>query len=209
MTRTILAALALAIGCDAEETPPPREPLNLAIAIDTSGSMLGPSIEHVRRGLATMAASLGPDDRVTLVTFSDAAHVHVEAVAGDSAELRAAIDAVQATGQTNVYAGLRAAFEATERHADPQRRNRVVLLSDGQATTGLVHDPRLLTMARAYGAVGLPLHTIGVGLEFDPQLLRGLAERGGGTFHPVEDPAAVVHAFAIEALARAEAPPGG
>ena len=206
MTKTIFA---LIMACSVPEAPPPREPLNLAIAIDTSGSMLGSSIEHVRRGLATMAASLGPDDRVTLVTFSDAAHVHVEAVAGDSTELLAAIDGVQASGQTNVYAGLRAAFEATERHADPQRRNRVVLLSDGQATTGLVHDPRLLTMARAYGAVGLPLHTIGLGLEFDPKLLRALAERGGGTFSAVEDPEAVDHAFAIAGLVRAEAPPPG
>jgi Ca-activated chloride channel family protein len=127
--------------------------------------------------------------------------VLVEAVAGDAPELQAAIEAVEASGQTNIYAGLRAAFEAVDRHADPAAQNRVILLSDGQATTGVVDEPRLLAMAEAWGAAGFGLTTIGVGTEFDPELVRGLAERGGGAFYFLEDPAAVVEVFEEEAAA--------
>ena len=72
--------------------------------------MSGAPIEYVREGLHRMADALHPEDRVTLVTFSDSAVVHAEAAAGDSPELLEAIDAIAADGQTNVYAGLRAAY---------------------------------------------------------------------------------------------------
>ena len=208
MAKQILVAIAmaLAVGCGgghARAELPPRDdrPLELAIAIDTSGSMRGRSLECVQEGLTRLAASLRPGDRVTLVAFADEAKVLVESVPADSPALAHAIASMGAMGRSNVYAGLREAFEAVHRHADPQRRPRVILLSDGQPTTGLVHDPRLLAIAEAYGAAGVGLSTIGMGAELDPTLLRGLAERGGGAFHASADPSAVVEIFAEAASA--------
>src|SRR5690606_36631341 len=48
-----------------------RPPLNLAIAVDLSGSMRGEPIERVREGLLRMRVSLEPEDRITLVGFGD------------------------------------------------------------------------------------------------------------------------------------------
>ena len=49
--------------------------------------------------------------------FSDVAEVVVEQVAGDSAELAAAIATLEAEGGTNIYAGLRSAYELTDAYA--------------------------------------------------------------------------------------------
>ena len=79
--------------------------------------------------------------------------------------------------------------------------NRVLLLSDGEATTGLVNDARVRTLAESYAAEGIAVSTIGMGDDFDPELMRGLAETGGGAFYFLEDPAAVTEVFAEEAEA--------
>ncbi len=179
----------------------PRPPLNLAIAIDTSGSMTGTPIEYVRSGLLQMREVLRPEDTVTLIGFSDGATVLADAVAGDDPALTEAIDAMTAEGRTNVYAGLRTALEHVDASADPTRQNRVLLLSDGEATTGLVNDARVQTLAEAYARQGISVSTIGMGDSFDPTLMRGLAEIGGGAFYFVEDPAAVEEVFVEEAQA--------
>ncbi len=201
-------AIAFAVGCgvEREQAAPTAHavddrPLELAIAIDTSGSMRGRSLALVAEGLTRLAASLRPGDRVTLVAFADDAEILVESSAPDAPALADAIASMTAKGRSNVYGGLRSAFEAVHRHADPDRRLQVILLSDGQPTAGLVHDPRLLGIAEAYAAVGIGLSTIGMGADLDAPLLRGLAERGGGTFHASADPSAVVEIFAKAARA--------
>ncbi|MEX1363157.1 MAG: VWA domain-containing protein [Nannocystaceae bacterium] len=178
-----------------------RPPLNLAIAVDTSGSMGGAPIEHVREGLRRMSQVLRPEDRVSILSFDDGAVVQAEAVTGDSAQLQLAIANLQATGSTNIYDGLRSAYEVVEDHADPERQNRVMLLSDGQATVGLLNDARLVELATAYSVEGIGLSTVGLGLGFDPSLMRGLAERGGGAFYFLESHAAVEEVFEQEAQA--------
>lgn len=175
-----------------------RLPLNLAIAVDTSGSMEGDSIEYVREGLYRMLDDLGPDDRVSIIAFEDGAELVIESVAGDDPELPLAIGSLEADGSTNIYDGLRVAYEAVAAHADPALQNRVILLSDGKATSGITSSTRLVEMSAAYNAAGYGLTTIGMGGDFDPELMRDLAEKGAGAFYFLEDPAAVQEVFEEE-----------
>lgn len=178
-----------------------RPPLHLVIAVDASGSMAGEPIEHVREGLRRLSATLRPEDRVSVVAFSDVATMLVEQAAGGSPKLEVAIAQLEADGATNLYDGLRSAFELAHLHADPTRQNRVLMLSDGAATTGLLGDDRLLELSTDYAIEGIGLSTVGLGLEFDPSLMRGLAERGGGAFYFIENHAAVEEVFEEEAAA--------
>ncbi len=179
----------------------PRPPLHLVVAVDTSGSMAGDPIEHVREGLLRLSSALRPEDSVSLVGFGDVATTLVVGAGGGSAKLLAAIAELQAGGATNLYDGLRDALELAALHADPEQQSRVLLLSDGQATTGLLGDERLLALATGYAVEGIGLSTVGLGLEFDPTLMRGLSERGGGAFYFLEDQAAVEEVFEQEAAA--------
>ena len=176
----------------------PRRPLNLAIAVDTSGSMGGEPISRVREGLLRMADALHPDDRVTLVSFADAAIVQAELTGADTAAYEVAVAQLTADGGTNVYEGLWAAYEAVEAHADPEHQNRVLLLSDGAATTGILGDDKIVDLAASVAADGVSLSTIGLGTSFDPVLMRRLSEVGGGSFYFIEDIAAVEEVFEEE-----------
>ncbi len=176
-----------------------RPPLNLALAVDVSGSMAGESINAVREGLQKMMAELRPEDRVTLVAFSTEAAVIVESVAPDDANLGIAIANLTPNGGTNIYDGLRSAYEIVDAYKDPARQNRVILLSDGLATAGITQGERILGLASAYGERDLGLTTIGLGSEFDVELMRGLSEQGAGSFYFVEDPQAIDEVFVEEA----------
>ncbi|MEM6989160.1 MAG: VWA domain-containing protein [Myxococcota bacterium] len=178
-----------------------RPALNLAIAVDTSGSMQGEPIERVREGLFRMVDVLQPEDRVTLVTFNDAAVLQAEFSGGDSAAIEVAIAGLTAEGQTNIYDGLWSAYEAVEAGEDPGLQNRVILLSDGEANTGITNDDKIVNLATALSGQGIGLSTIGLGEDFDPLLMRRLSEVGGGTFYFLEDPAAVEEVFEEEVSA--------
>jgi len=188
---TVLVGLNTAIDITKLERPP----LNLSLVIDTSGSMEGEPIAYVRDGLMRMLDGLEPGDRISLVTFATSAKVQVEAVTGDAPELINAIDAISANGGTNIYDGLRTGFELVAEHYLPGAQNRVILLSDGNATEGITNSAKIVSMAAGFASQGFGLNTIGVGADFDVTLMRTLSEQASGSFYFLEDPAAVQEVF--------------
>ncbi len=178
-----------------------RLPLNLGIAVDVSGSMRGPNISHLREGLFRMLDDLRPEDRISLIAFDGRATVLVENVAGDDPALSEAIGTLEADGSTNIYAGLREAYDTVDAHAAQGLQNRVILLSDGEATEGITQDARVIEMSRQYNERGYGLTTIGVGESFDPELMRELSVTGAGAFYFLEDAEAVREVFEEEVQA--------
>jgi Ca-activated chloride channel family protein len=177
-----------------------RLPLNLAVAIDTSGSMRAEGkIEFVRRGLELMVENLEPEDEITLITYSNEARIVAEQVGADGrAELLEIISSLGADGGTNLHDGLQLAFDQVRRRQSAETQNRVILLSDGQPTVGVTDTEEILEMARGYAEEGIGVTTIGVGSSFNPTLMRTISELGDGNFYFVENEAAVEEVFIEE-----------
>lgn len=103
---------------------------------------------------------------------------------------------------TSLAAGLEGALEAffEYREDDMRRQRTVLLLSDGHPThpSETLGKRDALNAADELGEIGVPVQAFALGrtaLE-DPEFYRELAERSGGKFIPVEDPANVVSEFA-------------
>jgi Ca-activated chloride channel homolog len=193
--------LQLGLNSTLVADPNMRPPLNLVIVVDVSGSMnTGGKIEFVRAGLEQLVDGLRDIDKLAIITYSDRANL-VQPMAEVSlrrAELRALVRGLTANGGTALHDGLKLGYEEAFRQRDSGRQNRVLLLSDGQPTIGITSTPEILTMSRGFNSEGMGLTTIGVGTDFNPELMRGLAQQADGNFYFLENAGAVKEVFGQE-----------
>ena len=194
------ATLQIAMTTPVDPAELPRLPLNLVVVVDHSGSMAEDGrMEKVKQGLHILIDTLQPGDRLALVKF-DGVVTPLTDLAGDAdpAVLHQHVDEMYPRGSTNIHDGLQTGFQIASAAWSPERQNRVMLLSDGLATAGITDQASILAMADSYLAEGMSLTTIGVGLSFDVELMRGLAEHGAGNFYFLEDAVAVNEVFTQE-----------
>lgn len=194
------AVLQVAMNTPVDPQLLERPPLDLVVVVDTSGSMAEDDrIGYVRQGLHLLIDELDEGDRLALVTYSS--DVAVRAGLGevaDKAQLHTLVDGLVASGSTNLYAGLQQGLMLAAASFDIERQNRVILLSDGMPTVGTTDSTSIMDMADDYVREGVGLTTIGVGLDFNVDLMRGLAEADAGNFYFVEDADAVQEVFVGE-----------
>lgn len=158
-----------------------RAPVNVAIVIDKSGSMQGEKIRHARDAARQALDRLGPGDTVSVVAFSD--KVEVVAPASSLAEreaVKAAIDRIQAGGSTALFAGVSKGSEELRKNKQPDRVNRIVLLSDGIANVGPSSPQDLGRLGAALSKEGMTVTTLGLGLDYNEDLMTELALRSDG-----------------------------
>ena len=174
-----------------------RAPINGAVVVDRSGSMR----QQDRMGFAHQAAedlvsSLQDDDRFALVSFaSDARVVVPSAPVHNPTALYSAIRSIQPAGSTNLHEGLRTGQLQVRTHATPESVDRVILLSDGYANVGVQLPSELSKAAGRYAQEGLAVSTIGLGLDYNEDLLAQMADTGGGSYRFVNDAESLQAAF--------------
>lgn len=173
-----------------------RAPLDIAFALDRSGSMHGPDkIDLVKDAVIAATHHLADDDRVALVTFDDRVEVLHELTPADGQHkrrLERVLRGVEARGSTNLSGGWLTACQqlaASARSNGTVRLQRSILLTDGMANVGITDPHELVTHATELRRRGIDTTTIGVGRHFDEMLLSGMAEAGGGAFEYISDPA--------------------
>jgi Ca-activated chloride channel family protein len=208
------AVLAVALNTPEAPAAVDPKPLDLVVVVDTSGSMVEDDrIGYVKQGLDLLIDQIGAEDRMALVTYSNEVAIGADfAPVGETGpvddttlaawreDMHAKVDALVADGATNLHGGLEAGFELAlaAREIHPERSQRVILLSDGQPTAGETGTGTIILMAEGYIENGIGLTTIGVGRDFNLELMSGLAERGAGNFYFLEDPQAIQEVFTEE-----------
>ena len=168
---------------------PKRPPVQIVLVVDTSGSMeTEAKMMFAKQAAERLVDKLLPTDQLAIVAYADDVEI-VQPLAprGDGTAAHSAIRNLRAGGATNISAALAAAY----RHLGPERDkdaiSRIVLLSDGNPTAG-VTDPSHIRK-QAYDAFqdGLQTTTLGVGLDFNSELMMAVAQEGKGNYHFVKD----------------------
>ncbi len=200
VTGAYQAALQISVNTTLDPNDYPRLPMNLVVVVDHSGSMAQDQrLDKVKTGLHTLIDNLHDEDRLAIVSFDDTVTIDQPFTTTlDRTQLHAVVDALRPDGGTDIFDGLKAGLDQLGDTPSSEKQNRVILLSDGLATAGNTSQDAIIQMATGYVERGIGLTTIGVGNDFDVDLMRGLAERGAGNFYYVEDPAAATEVFTEE-----------
>ena len=175
-----------------EARPANRLPLNVALVVDRSGSMRGAKLRDAREAARGLLQKLEPQDRVSLVSYSTTVSVDFPAsVLSDTSigSIERAIDRLSASGSTNLSGGLVAGRDQVRAHASRNQVNRVLLISDGIANVGVTAQPELNRIAREASQTGVLLSTIGLGDDYNEDLMTALADYGGGGYYYVRESA--------------------
>jgi Ca-activated chloride channel family protein len=177
------------------DVPATRPALDLAVVIDRSGSMRGDKMRDVKTAALGLLDGLRPDDTVSLISYSDDVQMHGVRLAMDDAgraSVRAALLGLEADGGTALGPGLIQALGVTESGPrDDLRLAHLLLFSDGLANVGEAR-PQVLGARAAEGfGRGVSVSTLGVGVDYNEDLMTRLADQGGGRYHFIQNSEAI------------------
>ena len=180
----------------------------LVVVIDESGSMAAchcntfdrsqavqlsgvRKVDIGKEAILRAAAALQATDELGVIAFNERANWVVKrSPLGSITDLQGSLGAINADGQTNIYAGLDEGVKALE-EAQATRRH-LILLTDGWSSSGQ-YDAILARMK----AAGITLSTVGAGGGANP-FLQELAAKGGGRFYDAINPSSIPDIFLKE-----------
>lgn len=173
--------------------------LALVLAIDKSGSMgrchcddpdlsqqytrqeVGqPKVDIAKEAVMKAASALGPEDYLGVVAFDEAARWALQS--GKLASyptIENAIGGILAEGQTNIWAGVQAAYDSLS--SIDAKKKHIILLTDGWSQTG-----DITSLVEEMESNGITLSIIAAG-GGSAEYLESLSEIGNGRYYPAQD----------------------
>lgn len=168
-----------------------RLPINLVLIFDRSTSMKGRRLEYLKAAAHQIVDDLADHDALGLVSFSDRAEVVVpsQRLAG-RARIHNHISSIWTSGGTEILQGVQMGLDEVRRFHSSSALSHLLLLTDGQ-TYG--DEAGCLAASRRARTEGITISTLGLGEDWNDELLEEMARLAGGTCHYVAHPRQLRH----------------
>ncbi len=159
-----------------------RLPINLAIVLDKSGSMSSnDKMENAKQGAIEIIERLSRDDIVSVIIYDNSPRVLVSAQPlKNKDKIIRLIKSIRANGSTALYGGVTLGAQEVREYFSGEYLNRIILLSDGLANVGPQSTEELAHLGIMLNKEEISVTTIGVGVDYNEDLMTALAQKGGG-----------------------------
>lgn len=194
----------IVIRLDTPHKPNPgsrsRTPLNVGLVMDRSGSMAEKGkMEYAKEAARFIVNNVTANDRLSITEYDDRVNVlWPSSMVTSKANMKSTLNTLHPRGGTNLCGGMQEGIKETSRFTKEEKLNRVILLSDGLANQGITDRGTIFAFARDARRAGVTVSTIGLGIDYDEDLMQGIAEHGGGRYYYVESPAQMESIFQQE-----------
>lgn len=183
-----------------EDATQPRPALNLGLVIDRSGSMADRGkLEYAKKAAAILVDQMHPPDRLAVVQYDDRISVLWPSSMVEVPDMiKRRINALSPGGATNLAGGMMRGVDQVLDHLDPKALNRVILLSDGLANRGITNPIEIKKLVRKAKKRGVHISSMGLGADYNEDLMQSIAEYAGGNYYYIESPGQMVRIFQQE-----------
>lgn len=160
------------------ESPELFPPVNICLVIDKSTSMQGELLEKIKYESASFLKLLRDNDTISIVAFSDFAEVILPPTKCSQSDIALSrIQAIQASGATEIFKGLYAGVEQLRSIYHPDQFRQIILITDGH-TYG--DEDLCRQLIREANQEGISFQAIGIGEDWNDTFLDELAKISGG-----------------------------
>lgn len=154
---------------------------DIVFTIDQSGSMSGTKVEQARDALRFCIGRLQEDDYFNIVAFQSTVSSNAEALLQATEEnisgAEPFVDAITATGGTNISEAL---LTSLSRMEEGERPHYCIFLTDGQATAGVTDIGEISRLVNEANTFGTRIFSIGFGFDVNTILLDKISIDNGG-----------------------------
>ena len=154
-------------------------PISIVLALDTSGSMKS-TVDAVKAGAKQFINALRPQDRLSLILFSDESAL-VHDLTSTRESTFAAIDEYKVRGGTALNDAL---FDSLTRLKSVEGRRAVVVMTDGRDENGPGTGPgsrhTIADVLTELRSTDVTIYSIGLGSNVERNVLESLARQSGG-----------------------------
>lgn len=178
----------------------PRQPMG-GFIVPQQQAQYSTKMSRVKDAAIKAIGLLQADDRFGIVSFDGSVNVVMEstlATPAAKAQAIAKINALSAGSSTALHAGWKTAAQMVCQNLETKSVNRVLLLTDGEATDGIRDTVTLAQHASTMAEHGVTTSTFGVGDQYNETLMQRMAESGDGRYYYLEGDSNFDQMFAEE-----------
>jgi len=193
--------VVLKITLDAPSTPLhiKRPPVNLALVLDQSGSMNGVKIEQAKAAAIEALTRLGIQDMFSVVVYDTNVQTIVPAQHAKNIQgIVHTLQQIRAGGSTALFGGVSQGASEIRKNLENDYVHRIVLLSDGLANVGPRMPEDLGRLGAALIKENISVTTVGVGTDYNEDLMARLAQNSDGNTYFVESGIDLPRIFSAE-----------
>ncbi|XP_032996620.1 inter-alpha-trypsin inhibitor heavy chain H4-like isoform X7 [Lacerta agilis] len=167
----------------------PAFPKNVVFVIDKSGSMMGMKMQQTKEAMKKILEDLNPEDHFSLVLFSGAVTVWTSSLLQATKEnverAKQHVENIDAGGNTDINRALQEAIYSLDKDTKAeslpdQSISMIILLTDGQPTTGETNTDRIQRNIREANNGKYFIYCLGFGFDVSYTFLEKMALENGG-----------------------------